>query len=111
MSAAIFDGCKSDDIAAIVQHIDEAIRSGAPLYNAGNREGCFRVYEGTALKIHREVPCAGVRSAFESSIQHASSLGTYGEQAWALRDAFDGMLDAAKRWHDPRPQAAPPAQP
>jgi S1-C subfamily serine protease len=108
---AIFDGCTPDDIAAIVQRIAEGVRSGAPLYNAGNREGCFLIFEGTALKIQRDAPCAGVRSAFESSIQQASSLGTYGEKAWALRDAFDGMLDAAKRWHDQRQQARPPAQP
>lgn len=108
---AIFDGCKLDDIAALVQRIDEAIRVGAPLYNAGNHEACFRIYEGTAWKLQHDVPCAGVRSALESSVGQASSLGTSGDKAFVLRDAFDGLRDAAKRWQDQHPQARPQAQP
>jgi serine protease Do len=113
---AVFDGCKGDDIEDIVRQIGEAIENGAPLYNNGNHEACFRIYEGTAIKLEHDVPCAGVRSAFGDGLLRANGMKTYTEKAWAMRDAFDGLLDAARRWFDKNhgpagqsPAAPPPA--
>jgi hypothetical protein len=38
-----------------------------------------------------------VQFAFEDGLSRASSLKTYKEKAWALRDTFDGLLDVARR--------------
>ena len=49
-----------------------------------------------------------MRSAFGDGLLRASGLGTYTEKAWAMRDTFDGLLDAARRWAEKHPQAVPP---
>ncbi|HEX8115283.1 MAG TPA: trypsin-like peptidase domain-containing protein [Kofleriaceae bacterium] len=103
----VFDGCKVEDIEDIINQIGEAIETGAPLYNQGNHEACFRIYEGTAVKFEHDGPCAGVRSAFGDGLLRASGLNTYTEKAWAMRDTFDGLLDAARRWAEKHPQPAP----
>ena len=107
----VFDGCKLEDIEDIVNQIGEAIETGAPLYNQGNHEACFRIYEGTAVKFEHDGPCAGVRSAFGDGLLRASGLTTYTEKAWAMRDTFDGLLDAARRWAEKHPPPAPGARP
>jgi S1-C subfamily serine protease len=107
----VFDGCKGDEIGEIVHQIGETIMNGAPLYNEGKHEACFRIYEGTALKYEHDAACAGVRSAFGDGLLRASGLATYKEKAWALRDAFDGLVDAAQRWADQNPQGTVPPSP
>jgi serine protease Do len=94
----VFDGCNGDQIAELVQSIWDAIESGAPLYNAGNAEACFRIYEGTATKFEQGGACKGIRTAFGDGLLRANAKPTYKEKAWAMRDTFDGLLDAAKRW-------------
>jgi S1-C subfamily serine protease len=110
---SVFDGCKVDDIEAVVREILQAIDNGAPLYNDGKHEACFRIYEGTAVKYEHDAGCAGVRTAFGDGLLRANGLTTYTEKAWAMRDTFDGLLDAAKRWAEKHPQGAPgkPAKP
>ena len=107
----VFDGCKPEDIEDIVNQILEAIETGAPLYNQGNHEACFRIYEGTAVKFEHDAACAGVRSAFGDGLLRASGLNTYTEKAWAMRDTFDGLIDVARRWVQKHPLPAPGARP
>jgi serine protease Do len=103
----VFDGCKVDDISEIVDQIGEAIENGAPLYNEGKHEACFRIYEGTAVKFEHDARCAGVRTAFGDGLLRANGLSTYTEKAWAMRDTFDGLLNAARRWAEKHPKAVP----
>ncbi|HEY0483514.1 MAG TPA: trypsin-like peptidase domain-containing protein [Kofleriaceae bacterium] len=103
----VFDGCKRDDIDDVVRQIMETIENGAPLYNDGKHEACFRIYEGTAVKFEHDAACAGVRTAFGDGLLRANGLQTYKEKAWALRDTFDGLLDAAERWGKRHPGSAP----
>jgi len=105
---AVFDGCNVDQIEDVIRQIGETIENGAPLYNQGKHEACFRIYEGTAVKFEHDAPCAGVRVAFGDGLLRASGLSTAKEKAWALRDTFDGLIDAARRWADQHPQSAPP---
>jgi len=107
LETAVYDGCSVDDIQEIVRQISEAIENGAPLYNQGQQEACFRIYEGTGIKFEHDARCVGVRTAFNDGLTRASGLRTYKEKAWAMRDTFDGLLDAAKRWVDKHPQAKP----
>ncbi len=95
---SVLDGCKTEDIGEVVKAISEAIESGAPLYNEGKHEACFRIYEGTAVKFEHDAPCKGVRDAFGDGLLRANGLKTYKEKAWAMRDTFDGLIDVAKRW-------------
>jgi S1-C subfamily serine protease len=100
---ALFDGCNSDDVGEVVRQIGEAIDNGAPLYNEGKHEACYRIYEGTAVKFEHDAPCVGVRTAFGDGLLRANGLASYKEKAWAMRDTFDGLIDVAKRWVDSRP--------
>ncbi|HVV88314.1 MAG TPA: trypsin-like peptidase domain-containing protein [Kofleriaceae bacterium] len=94
----LFAGCKDEDVGAAVQAISEAIELGAPLYNQGNHEACFKIYEGASDKLEHESACPGVREAFGAGLLRASTLTSYTEKAWALRDTFDGLIDVATRY-------------
>jgi hypothetical protein len=95
---AIFTGCKPEQIANAVLAIEQAIEVGAPLYNKGEIEACFRIYEGTAVKFERDSKCKGISTAFKDGLARATTLESYKEKAWAMRDAFDGLLNVARRW-------------
>jgi len=105
---SIFDGCSDQDVDDAVAAIGQAIELGAPLYNQGNHEACYRIYEGTSMKFERESGCKGVRDAFGAGLLRASTMDTFTEKAWALRDMFDGLVDVALRVAQQRGQAAPP---
>ena len=97
----IWNGCNEKEMEEVLRSIGDAIAIGAPLYNRNTREGyeaCFRVYEGTGLKYEKDAPCKGVRSAFGDGLLRAQSLGSYKEKAWAMRDTFDGLIAAFKKW-------------
>ena len=53
-----------------LQHVKDAIwgaiNVGAPLYNQGNHEACFRIYEDASSRLERDSPCKGVRDARHS---------------------------------------------
>jgi hypothetical protein len=56
------------------------------------------VYEGAILEISRKVPgCAAPKQALHAGLEEASTRTRYADKAWALRDAFDGMLDVIER--------------
>ena len=100
-AVAVLDGCTQKDIGEFVTSIAQAIESGAPLYNQKTHEGfeaCFRIYEGTALRFERDAACLGVKKAFGDGLLRASTLKTFKEKAWAMRDTFDGLIDVAGRW-------------
>jgi len=107
----VFDGCRLDEIGDVVHQIGEAIENGAPLYNEGKHEACYRIYEGTAVKFEHDAACAGVRAAFGDGLLRAAGLKTYKEKAWAMRDTFDGLIDAARRWGDKHPEAGSGTRP
>src|SRR5690606_2103474 len=100
-AVTVYDGCKANQIEDVVKSIEDAIEIGAPLYNRGDIEACFRIYEGTATKIERDAPCQGVSGAFGDVLLKVQSLPDYRAKAWAMRDTFDGLLIAAKKWSAP----------
>ena len=102
----VYDGCKSDQVVDIVKSIEDAIEIGAPLYNRGDIEACFRIYEGVARKVEQAAPCKGVRGVFGDVLLKTEPLTDYKVKAWAMRDTFDGLLIAAKKWSTTAP---PPA--
>jgi serine protease Do len=93
----ILDGCSRDAMDHAVEEITNAIRAGAPVYNQGNHEACFRIYEGAAIRLERELECPGVRDALGQGLLRASTLQDFTAKAWAMRDAFDGVLGVITR--------------
>jgi serine protease Do len=94
----LFEGCASEDIARIGEGIETAIESGAPLYNDGNIEACYRIYTGAIRDIGRKVDsCRAVKQALQDGVVRAEKLRGWKDKAWALRDAFDGVLEAIRR--------------
>ena len=98
----IWTGCNDTDMETVLRSISDAIAIGAPLYNQDKQpegyEACFRVYEGTGLKFERDGACKGVREAFADGLTRAKSMKSYKEKAWAMRDTFDGLINAFGRW-------------
>jgi serine protease Do len=94
---SVLDGCTGTQLHEIAAGITEAIEVGAPLYNAGNHEACYRIYEGTSMKFETHAACNGVRTAFRDGLDRARTMTSYTEKAWALRDTFDGLLKVMER--------------
>ena len=107
---SLLAGCSEANLHVIADRIQVAISVGAPAYNEGNREGCFRAYASAAVAIDHEVKeCTGPREALLAGVRKADKLVSFDDKAWAMRDAFDGVLDVIER-HD-APTGALPAAP
>ncbi len=116
---SVLDGCSRTEIADVVKSIWQAIEVGAPLYNAGNVEACYRIYEGTATKYERDAPCKGVKTAFGDGLLRANAIApkstdaaevsaAYRTKAWAMRDTFDGLIAVAEKWAKANQGSSPP---
>ena len=86
-------------LVEVFDSIRQVIAIGAPLYNEGKREACYRVYEGAAMRLEREISCPGLRDALGHGLLRASAADTddYTAKAWAMRDTFDGIIDVIVR--------------
>jgi serine protease Do len=92
---SVIDECPTEDITSIAASIGAAINSGAPLYNSGNVEACYRIYEGAISEIDRKhSSCAAARRVLQEGIHNADQLTDWSAKAWALRDSFDGLMSA-----------------
>jgi hypothetical protein len=96
---SVLDGCSDKDVRTLVEGIEGAISVGAPLYNSGNFAGCYHLYSGTAADLERRLSstCTGPVHALAAGRERAGSLDDSSRQAWAMRDAFDGLLDVVER--------------
>jgi serine protease Do len=96
---ALLDGCTTQAQKLVVRVLGEAIEAGAPLYNEGNPDACYHMYDGAASDLVRKLPpaCKGPAKALVDGQKHAASLSDASSRAWALRDAFDGLLDVIAR--------------
>jgi len=95
----VLDGCSKQDLDTVEARISTAIETGAPQYNDGDFDGCFTTYESTALALEHAVgkTCKGPASALKTGREQAAKRTTPAERAWAMRDAFDGLLDVIDR--------------
>lgn len=95
---AALDDCSREQMVAVAQSIQEAISKGAPIYNAGEHEACFVIYRKVATGAEGDdAMCKGIRDAFGQGLLRAGSVDSFTEKAWALRDAFDGLIDVLAR--------------
>ena len=93
-------GCDAGRIALIAHSLENAIQVGAPLFNRGDFASCYHVYEGAALDLERKLgqSCRPPQKALADGRKRAASLKASHAQAWAMRDAFDGLLEVIQRW-------------
>lgn len=97
--AAVFEGCSLSSLILISEIITEAIRVGASVYNGGDRTRCFAIYEQTARKLIESCDdCSGAQTALRAGLARASSMPDVDNKAWAMRDAFDGLLLAIEKY-------------
>jgi hypothetical protein len=96
---ALLDGSAPSGLEATTETIAEAIRLGAPAYNSGDVNTCFQIYAETAKRlIATRDDCAGVQTALRAGLARAATMSDIDHQAWAMRDAFDGLLMVIEKY-------------
>jgi len=101
--ASLLDGCSIDAQRLIVRMVSDAIDTGAPLYNAGKTSSCYHIYDGAAADLARKLPsaCRGPAKAIGDAQKRAAALADPSAQAWAMRDAFDALIEAVMHKQHP----------
>jgi serine protease Do len=97
-------GCTASDLERAAHIVAEAIEAGAPVYNEEHFAACYHIYEGAALVVEKDLPvaCPGPKKAMRDGRTRAQKLDNPAAQAWAMRDAFDGLLDVIVRRLGPK---------
>jgi hypothetical protein len=97
LDVTLLAGCRGEDVKQVYEAIIGAINVGAPLYNKGDEEGCFRLYEKTALDLVAKLEgCSGVEETLLAGLGRSVQVQGWKGKAWAMRHAFDRILDAIK---------------
>lgn len=95
MDATMLEGCTGEDVHMVVSQIQGAIKIGVPLYNKGDHQGCFDTYQATALKVVGALKsCPRVRDMLLGGVSNANRATAPSDKAWAMRHAFDRILEA-----------------
>ena len=97
--ARFLEGCSAHDLEAIERGARRRIAVGAPLYNDGDVAGCVVAYEHAARELEAALPasCSGPVRALSEGRATAGKLALPGARAWAMRDAFDGLIEIMDR--------------
>lgn len=95
----LLQGCSDAELRAVVRQIDEAVALGAPRYNRGDFQGCYDLYVAASTGIERDLSkaCRGPIAALETGRDRAAKAAATSDKAWAMRDAFDGLVDVIER--------------
>jgi hypothetical protein len=95
----VLEGCSNANLATVADVLGDAIEEGAPLYNDGDFAGCYQAYLVASLKLEHRLPtaCAGPSHALADGRTKADGLDPVSAKAWAMRDAFDGLLEVIAR--------------
>lgn len=104
-SIALLDGSPHEGLEATMRALSGAIRVGAPAYNEGNVSRCYDVYADAARKvIAARGDCPAVQTMLKAGLRRAEGLDDVDAQAWAMRDAFDGVMSVIDRFLSSRGQ-------
>jgi hypothetical protein len=109
----LLEGCDAAGLEKVLRSLAAAIQLGAPAYNEGDIAECYRIARQTAEEVTASRPdCPGVQRALAAGLERAAALADVDERAWAMRDAFDGLLAVIQRWFETRSRlsAAPPGK-
>jgi len=89
--------CSYTQIRNNYEILTNTIAVGAPIFNRGEHDTCFILYERTASSMESNPQtCKAVRHILGAGLNRAENLQTPVEKAWALRDTFDGLLKVMK---------------
>ena len=95
----ILEGSSASGLEAMMESITSAIALGAPAYNQGNIDACYRVYRETARRlVAQHENCPGPRRALEHGLRRAAALKDADARAWAMRDTFDGLMAVMEKF-------------
>jgi S1-C subfamily serine protease len=101
---SVLEGASASAVESIASTLGQTINVGAPAYNRGDVEGCYRLYARTAEQlIDERGDCPGAQRALRDGLLRCTELRDAEDRAWALRDTFDGLLDVIQRWLAARP--------
>ena len=75
----------------LAQLLRAAITNGARQYNAGEGDGCLRLFQRTAESVVAATGSQAIALALQQS--NAKSNRPLRERVWALRCAFDALID------------------
>jgi hypothetical protein len=96
---SLLEGSNLAGLEATTRAIAGAIEQGAPAYNEGDAEKCFKLYQQVARQlIDARTDCPGVQTALRDGLARAGGLPDADHQAWAMRDAFDGLLSVIEKY-------------
>lgn len=96
---SLLEGSNLAGLEATTAAIAGAIQQGAPAYNEGDIEKCFRVYQQVAKRLIDARPdCPGVQTALRDGLKRAGGMADVDHQAWAMRDTFDGLLSVIEKY-------------
>ncbi|APR88103.1 HtrA protease/chaperone protein [Minicystis rosea] len=95
----LLEGCSDAELEKAVSLIGEAIEVGAPVYNEHHFAACYHIYDGAGAEVEKKLGagCKGPKKAMRDGRAKAQKLTDPAAQAWAMRDAFDGLLDVIER--------------
>jgi hypothetical protein len=79
--ASLLAECSPDDLQNIIRGITGAIDVGAPLYNDGHHEACYRIYHGTALDLQKTLGKCGGKRALADGVKRASEAQGFDAKA------------------------------
>lgn len=99
LSIRILEGCSRSNIDLMMKAIADAIDVGAALYDDGNFAGSYHIYDGAASDLERKLgtSCQRPAKTLADGRKRAARLADPSDQAWAMRDTFDGLLDVIRR--------------
>ncbi|MER2561310.1 MAG: serine protease [Myxococcaceae bacterium] len=96
---SLLEGSNLAGLEATTKAIAGVISQGAPAYNEGDIEKCYRLYQQVAKQLIDARPdCPGVQTALRDGLKKAGGLSDVDHQAWAMRDAFDGLLSVIEKY-------------
>jgi len=87
--------------ADVVSAVEQAIADASESYACGDIGGAFRTYARACERLLAEVlsgpGCGEVREYLEGALQQSRQGGSEENSAWAMRRAFDGLLEMDAR--------------
>jgi uncharacterized protein (DUF924 family) len=90
----------TDKMETLEELLVRTVREGAPLYNEGDKKGCYEIYMDSAKHacLQEKLHESAVGQLLEQATDEAMPLaerGDYDEAAWVLRGCFDTILKAS----------------
>jgi hypothetical protein len=91
----MFEHCSVDEVKLVITGLTDAISVGVPKFNANDHQGCFDTYQKAALDVVGKLKgCEQVRDVLLGGVTAANHEEDVGKKAWALRHAFDRVINA-----------------